>query len=457
MYDKSIFIFRRDFRLYDNNGLNKALQESKEVIPCFIFTPEQIKNNDYKSDNAVQFMMESLTDLNNQLKKYKTKLYKFFDKPHEAVKKIIKELDIDCVYVNEDYSPYSIKRDKKIKKICDKNNVEFISVHDCLLNKVGTITTDGDVYQKFTPFYKRALEFKVDKPSKIKNYKNFCSNRVKIKNIYDGDLKEHYKINKNIWQNGGRNNALKILKNIKIHKNYNKDRNILTKETTNLSGYIKFGCLSIREVYYTFKDKLGNKNDLIKQLYWRDFYHNILWAYPRVIGGALKVKYNKIKWSYDKTVFKKWCEGKTGFPIVDACMRSMNKTGYMHNRGRLIVSNFLIKILMIDWQWGEKYFSQKLIDIDIANNNGNWQWGASTGADSQPYFRIMNPWSQSAKFDKNCEYIKKWIPELKNVESKHLHKWDEHYKDYNVKYPEPIVDYSKNRKKAIKMYKQIFK
>ena len=204
------------------------------------------------------------------------------------------------------------------------------------------------------------------------------------------------------------------------------------------------------------RETLGKNDGLIRQLYWRDFYANILSAFPQVLGSAMKPKYNNIQWEKDASLLRAWKEGNTGFPIVDAGMRELNNTGYMHNRARLITASFLIKTLLIDWQEGEKYFAQQLSDYDPASNNGNWQWVASTGADSQPYFRIFNPWSQSEKYDKDAVYIKKWIPELNNIPAKDIHKWDVKCKDYkDTKYNCPIVNYEEQRKKAMNMYKKV--
>jgi deoxyribodipyrimidine photo-lyase len=460
-YDRSIFIFRRDYRLFDNLGLIEALKKSKIVIPIFIFTPEQIDDskNSYKSDNSVQFMIQSLRDLNlMQLKKKGSKLRFFYGTPHQTIEKLLKQdKRIEAVYVNQDYSPYSRKRDEAIEKVCGEQRVNFHSIHDGLLQPVSSVKTDGgSVYKKFTPFFNKVKKEKVPKP-KSNARRNFLGASTKLTGEFRGSLEKFYKKNDKLFKTGGRQNALKILKYLKEHKDYNKTRNNLTGSTTHLSAYIKFGCVSIREVYNAFKEKLGEKNDLIKQLYWRDFYHNILWAYPRVIGGAMKTKYNELEWDNNMNHFKKWKKGTTGYPVVDAAMRSMNATGFMHNRGRLIVSNFLIKICLIDWRWGEKYFAQMLMDYDVANNNGNWQWGASTGADSQPYFRVFNPWLQSEKFDPKAEYIKKWVPELKDVPAKHIHKWDEHFTKYQKKvdYPEPMIDYKKGKEDAIKAYKKV--
>jgi deoxyribodipyrimidine photo-lyase len=249
---------------------------------------------------------------------------------------------------------------------------------------------------------------------------------------------------------------LKILNNIGHFNDYGKTRNDLDKSTTQLSAYLKFGNISVRETYDKMKSKLGIKSELIKQIIWREFYAQLLYHNPQVLGNPLKEKYGKIKWDKNMKNLNAWKNGMTGFPIVDAGMREMNKTGYMHNRARLITASFLIKTLLINWEDGEKYFSQQLTDYDPASNNGNWQWVASTGADSQPYFRIFNPWSQSEKHDPDAEYIKKWIPELQDVPSSAIHQWNEEYENYsNVKYTKPIVDYEIQREKVLEMYKRV--
>jgi len=454
MYKKSVFIFRRSFRLDDNTGLLHALKQSKKVIPIFIFTPEQVIKNSYKSNTCVQFMVQSLQDLDQQLRKKGSRLFYFFGKPDEVVQKLIKKHDIDAVCVNMDYTPYARKRDKKIAAVCKKHKIDFVTSEDILLNPVGSIQTGGDSpYLKYTPFFRKARRVKI-KMSVKNNHKNYISRSIKLTYEFRGKLEKFYKPNEQAAVNGGRKEALKIIKRLKYFKDYDKKRNLLTYQTTMLSAYIKFGCVSIREVYHAIK-KATNVKDLIKQLYWRDFYYNIAYFFPYVFGAAMKKKYNKIKWPDKKTWFEKWKKGKTGFPVVDACMRELNTTGFMHNRGRLIVSSFLIKILFVDWRKGEKYFAKKLIDYDPSVNNGNWQWSASTGADSQPFFRVFNPWLQSKKFGPTGEYIKKWVPELQDVPTTDIHRWDTKYKDYKkIKYPTPIVDYKKNRKKILSLYKK---
>ena len=457
MYQNSIFIFRRDFRLTDNSGLIEALENSKNVTPIFIFTPEQIDKNSYKSDNAIQFMIESLTELENKIKKKKGQLYYFYGKQDKIISKITKNNNIDAVYFNKDWTPYAIKRDEKIKKLCLKKDIECVQVEDYTLLPINKLLNQNEeVYKVYGAFYRNAKNFKVPKPKKIKNF-NF--NKIKTSdNIQLNYIDKFYQKNDDILVRGGRKNAQKILKTIKNFNKYSTKRNELDYETTHLSAYIKFGCLSIREVYHKMKKHLKPDNQLFNQLFWKEFYVYISKYIPHVLKGkSMKLKYDEIKWDNNNSIFKKWCEGKTGFPIVDAGMRELNKTGYMHNRSRLITSGFLVKLALIDWRKGEKYFAQKLTDYDPAQNNGGWQWSSGSGADSQPYFRIMSPISQSTKFDPDGSYIKKWIPELKDVEPKHLHDWEKFNNLYDLKkinYVEPCLDYKKARKRTMEIYKK---
>ena len=255
---------------------------------------------------------------------------------------------------------------------------------------------------------------------------------------------------------GGRSQGMMKLKSLKKFEDYSETRNNLESNTTQMSAYLKYGCISAREAYLRLEEMFGKHHSLIRQLVWRDFYIHILDAFPRVLNGkSLKPQYDAIKWENSRKFFNAWKNGKTGFPIVDANMRMLNNVGYMHNRGRLIVASFLIKTLLIDWRWGEKYFARMLIDYDPAANNGNWQWVAGSGADSQPYFRIFNPWSQSEKHDKDATFIKKWIPELEDVDAKYIHNWDVFHSQYPaIDYNKPIVDYSLMREKALALYKK---
>jgi deoxyribodipyrimidine photo-lyase len=453
-FENGLFIYRRDFRTIDNNGLNLLNSICEKIYAVFIFTPEQVGNqNDYKSDNSVQFMIESLMDLDSQIKKYGRKLHCFYGHNVSVIKKLIQQLDIQVIGYNLDYSPYAVKRDMEIMDLCQKMNVRIQPAHDYYLHEPGSVLNGtGGPYQKFTPYYTAAKKKPVSSPSGAHKISFVRSNKNLEHTIsLEAAMDRFTKINQDILFHGGRDNAIKQMKiAAKNIKQYSKTHNELSKPTSQLSAYIKFGCVSIREVYKAFR----SKEDFIRQLYWRDFYANILYAFPRVLGHSLKEKYDKIKWHSNQRWFDAWCKGQTGFPVVDAGMRQMNHTGYMHNRARLIVSSFLIKTLLIDWRKGEKYFAQKLTDYDVASNNGNWQWTSGSGADSQPYFRIFNPWRQGEEYDPDCEYIKQWIPELKDVPAKDIHNWETENINYKeVKYPKPIVNYEYQRDNALKMYK----
>lgn len=455
-FKKSLFIFRRDLRLNDSTALCAAAQLSEKIIPCFIFDPRQIGNsNHYRSDNAIQFMIESLQDLELQLKKYNATLYLFYGKAEDVVQKLIAEEKIDAVFCNKDYTPFSIKRDEEIEHACIKNRVAFNAFHDALLIYPEEImTADGTPYSVFTAFYKKAAtQHKLRCVLKIDD-SEWYTHPIAIsqpKSIYKDVLPNN---NKLVYCKGGRSAALKILRNLKNFATYAKTHDCPSFDTTLLSAHHKFGTVSIRETYLALKEQLGPQHPLIRQLYWRDFFTYVAYNAPFVFGNAFKEKYNNIVWENDKKKFKAWCEGKTGFPIVDAGMRQLNKTGFMHNRVRMIVGSFLVKDLHIDWRWGEKYFAQQLIDYDPAVNNGNWQWVASTGCDAQPYFRIFNPWLQQKKFDPDCTYIKRWIPELKTLDPKHIHTWFKETTPKRKNYPKPIVTHELESQKTKTLYKK---
>ena len=459
MYNKSIFIFRRDFRLWDNTGLIQALENSEEVLPIFIFDPRQVVNNPFKSDNCVQFMIEALEELDKDLRQRGSRLVYFFGQQHDVIKKLLKKYSVNAIYSNMDYTKFAIDRVNEIKKVCQQAGVDCFFPEDYLILPVASVTTEGGkVYSKFTPYYNKASKKSVRQIESNKR-KNYVSGSKKIPYEYPkSKIHSFYKYNEELLEPGGRSYALKILANIDDFKTYNKTRNDPSIPTTHLSAYIKFGCVSIREVYWKFREELGMSNDLIKQLFWRDFFFNLGYDNPEIYDRkALKPNYDKIKWVKNSNWLSKWKNGETGYPIVDAGMRQMNTTGFMHNRLRLITSNFLIKTLGIDWREGETYFAQKLYDYDVSVNNGSWQWSSGSGADSQPYFRIFNPWLQSKRFNSDGEYIYQWIPELKEVEPKHLHQWDKYYKDYDIDYPAPMVDYSQRKKIILKMYENAFK
>jgi deoxyribodipyrimidine photo-lyase len=310
-------------------------------------------------------------------------------------------------------------------------------------------------YQKFTPFYEACVRKKVDAPTKARKIHFATTTKPLLHTIsLDTAMKRFTSVNLHLLVHGGRENGLKQMRQAaKNIKQYSKTHNELSHPTSELSAFIKFGCVSIREVYHTFR----SKHDFIRQLFWRDFYANILYSFPRVLGHTLKPNYEKIKWHSNANWFKAWTRGVTGFPVVDAGMRQLNQTGYMHNRARLIVSSFLVKTLLISWEKGEQYFAQHLVDYDPASNNGNWQWTAGSGADSQPYFRIFNPWRQMEEYDPQCEYIKRWIPELKTVPVKDILRWDTKWSEYKqFGYVKPICSYEEQKEKVLDMIKNSF-
>ncbi|MBA42912.1 MAG: deoxyribodipyrimidine photolyase [Magnetococcales bacterium] len=460
-FKNSLFIFRRDYRIVDNYGLIECCKNSENVYPIFIFTPEQIddKKNKYKSNNSVQFLVESLRDLKKQIQKQNGILGVYYGEVIDVLDKLTDAKDFDAIYVNEDYTPYSKKRDLKIKEFCDENTIIFNQIDDMLLYPVNKVFTDSQKpYTIFTPYMKKAKElFNVKKPKKIKNY-NFSKQRTIIDEIInDSDMNDFYKENKNIKVRGGRALALKIFKNIvPTLKDYNKTRDIPTNNNTNLSAYIRFGCVSLRECYWTFRNKLGKDTELITQMYWFCFYTELGMHFPDMYSKRyLTESFKDVKWDYDKKLFNAWTSGKTGYPLSDAGMREMNKTGFMHNRVRMVSATLLSRILMLDWRMGEQYFSKKLVDHLRSNNDGNWFWVIGTAPHSQVYFRVMSEKSQIERFDKQCKYIKEWIPELKDIPPKDILNWDKKYKDYpDVDYPAPVVNYSKNRKESIERFKK---
>ena len=311
----------------------------------------------------------------------------------------------------------------------------------------------NQVYKIFTAFYKNAQKILVTLPQKHK----INSDSFYTKVIHDEiDLEEISKklipkLNPEISSNGGTDSAIKILKNLDNFKKYDHDKDFPSKGTTHLSAHLKFGTISVREAFYAIIKHLGQDHPLLRQLYWRDFFTYVAYHKPAIFGHAFNSKYDHIKWHTNASKFKLWCDGQTGFPIVDAGMRQLNSTGFMHNRVRMIVASFLVKDLHVDWRLGEHYFATKLVDYDPSVNNGNWQWCASTGCDAQPYFRIFNPWLQQKKFDSECVYIKTWVPELKDLKPNIIHNWFKK-NDVNIDYPKPILDHSIEAKIALKMY-----
>ena len=449
-FKKSLFIFRRDLRLEDNTALLAALEQSETVIPCFIFDSRQIKKHEYFSTPGFLFLINSLEEIDSALQTKGSKLHVFQGLPED----ILSKLPVDAVFFNKDYTPFSKQRDEAIQKICEEKNTVCKSFHDALLTRPGSVhKDDGSPYTVYTPFSRRAQEQHIKKPihDKFTNYgllspKEDMSDKELLKTLKP-EIKEE-----TLLLTGGREEGLKLLK--ELPSDYVEARNNPNKNCSLLSAHHKFGTISIRESYYEGVKKFGPGSTFVLELYWRDFLTHIAYHFPHVFKGAFRKEYDRIAWEDDEENFKKWCSGNTGFPIVDAGMRELNKTGFMHNRVRMIVASFLTKDLHISWRLGEAYFAQKLLDYDPSVNNGNWQWAASTGCDAQPYFRVFNPWLQQKKFDPECSYIKKWIPELRDFSAKAIHNL-ESQQPLGCEYPRPMLDHATARDKAKELFKAL--
>lgn len=437
-YKTALFIFRRDLRPADNTALNAALRESAQVLACFIFDPRQIQAHPYQSTPGLQFMLESLADLQQQLQQHSGVLYIFNGLPEQLVVTLKNDLGIEAVFVNRDYSPFSRQRDDALRLQCAQLQLDFHSHPDLLLSEPEqTLKTNGTPYQVFTPFYRLARQQAVAKPQSLAKGKFVTKD-------YAGHKPELLTQLKHPHRNaltGGRRAALDRLALIGHCKDYLNVRDFpAMAATSQLSAYLKFGCCSVREAFHSVQTELDPEHPLLRQLYWRDFFTHIGFHFPHVFGHAFDTRYDGLLWRNGQDDFWAWANGETGFPIVDAAMRELNQTGWMHNRLRMIVASFLVKDLHVSWRWGERYFAQRLLDYDPCVNNGNWQWAASTGCDAQPYFRIFSPWLQQKKFDPQCLYIKAWIPELQRFPAAVINQWEKHPQAGD--YPAPRVDHA---------------
>jgi len=446
-YPLSLFIFRRDLRLEDNSALNQALLHSQRVLPCFIFDPRQIRPHSYQSQPALTFMLQSLNDLHGQLQRRGSGLTLFHGLPAEVIRRLHQQKKIQAVFVNRDYTPFSRQRDQEIAVLCENLGIRFVSLPDALLTEPEQVLTKGyKPYQVFTAFHHKASQITPPLPQAL---------AAGILIAMESDATP-YEFPKTLieTQAAGRTGAIGLLAALKRHQNYQAERDHpAMAATSGLSAHVKFGTCSVREVYYAVVDELGDGHPLLRQLYWRDFFTHIAYHHPWVFGRAFIAKFQQIQWSNNKDWFAAWCAGATGFPIVDAGMRQLNSTGFMHNRLRMIAASFLVKDLHIDWRWGERYFAQTLVDYDPCVNNGNWQWAASTGCDAQPYFRIFNPWLQQQKFDAQCQFIYRWIPELRDYPEKTIHQWHQSYQ--GNQYPRPIVDHNQQALEAKARFKAV--
>jgi deoxyribodipyrimidine photo-lyase len=434
MSDKvRVFWFRRDMRFEDNVGLYHALSGDFPVLPLFIFD-KHILDELPKDDARITFIHDELQKMRSYLQEHHdSSIATYHDTPENAIKQLIKDFEVEAIYTNRDYEPYAQKRDAKINALLAKNGIEFHDFKDqVIFEKTEVEKNDGGMYLVFTPYMKQwkkefeDIDFKTY-PSKDlldKTYKN-----TRLPNVSLSDM-------------GFERSSIKVPEHNldkALLKDYEETRNIPSIEgTSRLSPYLRFGTIGYRKI---IEKALSVKNEtFLDELIWREFYKAILYHYPETQDRAFKPKYDRIEWRNNEEDFEKWKSGQTGYPIVDAGMRQLNETGWMHNRLRMVVGSFLCKHLLIDWRWGEAYFAEKLLDYEMSSNVGGWQWVAGSGVDAAPYFRVFNPYSQTERFDKDKKFIKKWVPEFESN-----------------KYPEPMVEHKMARERCLETYKDAVK
>ncbi len=425
----NIFWFRRDLRLHDNAALFYALKQGKPVLPVFIFDRNILDELEDKADRRVTFIHAAIREVQDQLIALHSSLEVFYGFPADTFEKLLDNYQVEKVFTNHDYEPYARERDEEISVLLQKKQVTFHTYKDQVIFEKNEILKDNnEPYTVFTPYSRRwkarLSEFYLSSYPTEKYFQNFFKQSPKqLPSLKDMGFQEvSYSF------------PSRELKN-EIIKKYGDTRNFPGVEngTSRLGVHLRFGTVSIREIARLAK----SLNDIyLNELIWREFYQMILWHFPEVgKGHAFKAGFEKMQWRNNEEEFAKWCQGMTGYPIVDAGIRELNATGFMHNRVRMVVASFLTKHLLIDWRWGEAYFAQKLLDYELASNNGGWQWAAGSGCDAAPFFRIFNPQLQATKFDNGLDYIKKWIPELNEFT-----------------YPLPIVEHDFARKRALEVY-----
>ena len=423
----AVFWFRRDFRLEDNTGLFHALKSGYPVLPFFIFDTDILSQLDDKADRRVDFIHQALSEINVRLVSMGSSICVKIGNPLHVFEQLTQEFDIKTVFTNRDYEPYALKRDYSIEKFLSSKNIKFLTFKDQVIYEWNEVLkNNGEPYTIFTPYskiWKQKLSELAYQRYYSENEQNYLQFSAPIPDLEEiGFLKTDLTFS-----------APYIDEN--IVRNYDQTRNFpAIHGSTELSVHLRFGTVSIRKLV---KLALELNESWLNELIWREFFMSILMHFPDVEKGAFKKKYDEIQWRNNETEFAHWCEGSTGYPIVDAGMRQLNQTGWMHNRVRMIVASFLTKHLLIDWRWGEAYFAQKLLDYDLSANNGNWQWAAGCGCDAAPYFRVFNPAEQTRKFDPELIYIRKWVKELDTFD-----------------YPEPIVEHVFARNRALEIYKQ---
>ena len=425
----NIFWFRRDLRLDDNVGFLNALKSDHPVLPIFIFD-KAILDHLPKDDARVTFIYNTLQNMRNTLQEeHQSSIAMYHDNPKDVFKTLMDEYTIDTVFTNHDYEPYATKRDKEIEELLSENKIKFKTYKDqVIFEKDEVVKNDGDPYVVYTPYMRVWKE----------NFKSY-NLEIYYTNDYLNNLVEHTRLpNLSLSDIGFTKSSQKIedyTVTPTLIQNYEATRNFPAKDATSKLGpHLRFGTVSVRKM---IKKAIAENNEIFwQELIWREFFMQILWHFPHTHKEAFKAKYDRIEWRNNETEFKAWCEGKTGYPLVDAGMRQLNQTGFMHNRVRMLVGSFLCKHLLIDWRWGEAYFAEKLHDYDMSSNVGNWQWVAGSGVDASPYFRIFNPTTQIDKFDKQHDYIKQWVPDYQELT-----------------YPKPIVNHKEARERCLKVYK----
>ena len=422
----SIFWFRRDLRLSDNHGFFEALQSSENVLPLFIFDTEILSKLENKEDKRVDFIVQVLNIINQFLEKTGKSIKILHGKPLDIFKTLTEDYDIEKVFCNEDYEPSAIKRDREIADFLGQKNIGFHSYKDQVhFHKDDILKSDGTPYSIYTPYSKQwLLKYAAEKVE-------FYPSEKLLENLMDVEKQEISLEKLGFKETNYQFEIPKI--NASILKTYHETRNFPTTPTSEMSVHLRFGTISVRKLAAE-ANKLNET--YLKELIWREFFMQILYHYPKVVHESFKRKYDNISWLLDEDLLQKWQEGKTGYPIVDAGMRELNETGFMHNRVRMVCASFFTKHLLMDWRIGEAYFAEKLLDYDLSANNGNWQWSAGTGCDSAPYFRVFNPEEQQKKFDPEFKYIKKWVKEFGTTS-----------------YPKPIVEHKFARLRALEAYK----
>ena len=426
----SIFWFRRDLRVADNVGLLAALKGEKPVLPIFIFD-ENILNKLPKNDARLTFIFNTLQAIRKELQKNNaSSLALLHGHPLDIFKELIATYQIDTVYTNHDYEPYAKERDEAIAQLLTKNNISFNSYKDqVVFEKEEIVKNDGNPYVVYTPYMKKWKENFKESQLLLHDSESALQNLIQntqLPNLALADM--------------GFTEATQQIIPFDVRpsviQTYEDTRNFPAKDSTSRLGpHLRFGTVSIREM---MKKAISEKNEIFwNELIWREFFMQILWHFPHTHKDSFKAKYDRIVWRNNEAEFNQWCKGETGYPLVDAGMRQLNETGFMHNRVRMLVGSFLCKHLLIDWRWGEAYFAEKLHDYEMASNVGNWQWVAGSGVDASPYFRIFNPTTQIDKFDKDRKYIKKWV---KNFETS--------------TYPQQMVDHKEARERCLKVYKE---